>query len=244
MAKTAYNRLEEIFTNQINVLNIAVPVYAVDLTTAKQLCIENNFDVQLVLEPKGENLQVYEKNTESLRPLHDSEVISESTPLIDVVDILCKKQQVFVKVKRNITHVVTCSDLDTIPVRIWLYGLISIFEFELKETIDNLPLSWENKLNGERLAKANELYQMKQIRNEEINLLGCIQLGDVGTIVCKSWEHFKEFFPSDHKKSKIKSSLNKINTLRDALAHGQKLLLPWSEIRNLVQIISFTLSRT
>lgn len=243
MAKTAYNILEEIFTNQINVLNIAVPITPLDRKAAKALCIEKNYDVHLVREQEREDLQVYEKNTDSVRPLHDSEVISESTPLIEVVDLLCKKEQVFVKVKRNVTHVVTRSDLDTIPVRIWLYGMISIFEFELKEKINRLSIKWEKMLSSSRLAKAEKLFALKQSKNEEISLLGCIQLVDVGTIVFKSWEHFNHFFPSGYSKNKIHSFFNKINLLRDVLAHGQKLQIEWPEIHNLMQIVSYTLSR-
>lgn len=243
MAKTAYNVLEEIFTNQINVLNIAVPITPLDHKAAKALCIENNYDVHLIRENEKEDLQVYEKNTDSIRPLHDSEVISESTPLIEVVDLLCKKEQVFIKVKRNVTHLVTRSDLDTIPVRIWLYGMISIFEFELKEKINQLGLKWEEKLTADRFAKAEELFILKQSKNEEIGLLGCIQLGDVGTIVFKSWEHFNDFFHLGYSKKTIQSSFNKINLLRDALAHGQKLQMDWPEVYQLAEIISYTLKK-
>ena len=143
MAKTAYNILEEIFTNQINVLNIAIPVTPLNQNSAKELCIKNNYDVHLVIEPDREDLHVYLKSTDSIRPLHDSEVISESTPLLEVIDILCKKEQVFVKVKRNVTHLVTRSDLDSIPVRIWLYGMISLFEIGLKEKIIQLDIDWQ-----------------------------------------------------------------------------------------------------
>lgn len=244
MAKTAYNILEEIFTNQINVLNIAVPITPLDLKAAKALCIENNYNVHLVKDPGREDLQVYEKKTDSVRSLHDSEVISESTPLIEVVDLLCKKEQVFVKVKRNITHLVTRSDLDTIPVRIWLYGMISIFEFELKEKINQSGIKWESKLTADRLARAVELYSLKKSRNEEISLLGCIQLADVGTIIFKLWDHFNGFFPMEYSKKKIQPYFRKINLLRDALAHGQKLPLDWPEIHNLMQIISYTLSKS
>lgn len=243
MAKTAYNILEEIFTKQINVLNIAVPITPLDQNSAKELCLLNNYDVHLVLKPDREDLQVYEKGTDSVRLLHDSEVISESTPLLEVIDILCKKEQVFVKVKRTVTHLVTRSDLDTIPVRIWLYGMISIFEYELKEKINQLNIKWEEKLTSGRLAKAEELYVLKQSKNEEISLLGCIQLGDVGTIVFKLWEHFNDFFPSGYSKKTIQSIFNKINLLRDALAHGQKLQMEWPEVYQLAEIISYTLKK-
>lgn len=243
MVKTAYSILEEIFTNQINVLNIAVPTIPHDQFSAKELCTLRNYDVQLVINNDSEDLKVYVKNIDTTRPLHDSEVISETTPLLEVIEMLCVKEHVFVKVKKKVTHLVTRSDLDSIPVRIWLYGMISIFEFEIKEKIVQLDLSWEGQLTPQRLAKAEELYALKLSKNEEISLLGCTQLGDVGTVVFKSWDHFKILFPSEYPKKIIQSSFNKINSLRDALAHGQKLNLEWHEIHSLMKLISFSIGK-
>lgn len=241
MAKTSYNILEEIFTNQINVLNIAVPITPLDQNSAKELCLLNNYYVHLVIEQDSEDLQVYEKSTDSVRLLHDSEVISESTPLLEVIDILYKKEQVFVKVKRNVTHLVTRSDLDTIPVRIWLYGMISLFEIELKEAIFNLSIQWQNILSSNRINKAIELFELKKKNNEEIDVLGCIQMADIGTIILKAWNQFDQFFPSELTKKDIRYSFSKINQLRDVLAHGQKLRMDWSEVYNLAKIISYIL---
>jgi hypothetical protein len=243
MAKTAYKILEDIFTNQINVLNIAVPTIPVDIDTAKEICIRNNFDIHLVQVSGLEDLHVYLKEFNTIRPLHDSEVISESTPILEVLGVLSEREHLFVKVKRKITHLVTRSDLDKIPVRIWLYGMISLFEIELKEKITQLDIKWEDRLTDERVEKAKVLYELKQAKNEEIDLLGCIQLGDLGTIVFKSWENFQECFPVDLTKKSIRSSFLKINNLRDALAHGQKLQMDWSEILSLVKIIAYSLNK-
>jgi hypothetical protein len=243
MSKTSFKVLEEIFTNQITVLNIAVPIIPLDLKSAKELCLKNNYDVHLVRDAKTEDLEVYVRKTDTIRTLYDSEIISESTPLLEVIDILCKKEQIFVKVKRNITLVVTRSDLDTIPVRIWLYGMISLFEIELKERIIQTGIDWMKKLTLDRNQKAEELYLLKKSKNEEIDLLGCTQLGDLGTIILKCWEQFSDLFPTSHSKSTIQSSFNKINLLRDALAHGQKLQIEWPEIYNLIQLISYSLGK-
>ena len=67
MAKTAYKILEEIFTNQITVLNIAIPTTPLDLISAKEACLDNNFDVHLILEPGMEDLQVYIKKSDIVR---------------------------------------------------------------------------------------------------------------------------------------------------------------------------------
>lgn len=243
MAKTAYNILEEIFTNQITVMNIAVPTASLDLEKAREICGSNNFNVHLIKEMTDEDLKVYSNSSGTSRPLCDSEVISESTPLLDVIDILCHKEQVFVKVKRNITHIVTRSDLDTIPVRIWLYGMISLFEIELKDRITQMGIDWEKKLSADRLDKAKELFQQKKLQNEEITLLGCTQLCDLATIVLKFWKQFEDLFPSNNSKKRIQSSFINMKLIRNALAHGQKLQLEWPEILSQMQMILHCLGR-
>ncbi|MFO7853450.1 MAG: hypothetical protein R6X28_13480 [Bacteroidales bacterium] len=243
MVRKAYSILEEIFTNQISVLNIAVPTAPLDLQSAKKECDENNYDVHLVQEIEFEDLQVFIRKKNSIRPIHDSEVISESTPILEVLEVLCEKEQIFVKVKRNITHLVTRSDLDTIPVRIWLYGMISLFEIELKEAINNFGIEWQNLLSENRINKTTELFELKIKNNEEIDLLGCTMLADIGTIISKSWGNFITFFPPELSKNNIITSFNKINQLRDALAHGQKLQMDWSKVYHLAKLISYTLKK-
>jgi len=243
MEKKPYKILEEIFTNQINVLNIAVPTIPLSIESAKVSCLNNNYDIHLVQEPEKEDLVIYIRRLNSIRPLNDSEVISESTPILDVVDALCTKEQLFIKVKRNITHLVTRSDLDAIQVRIWLFGMINLFEIELKETINHLDMNWERLLSTKRIDKAKELFELKKSRNEEIDLLGCIQFSDLGTILSNSWERFEKYFPPYLVKENINSNFNKINILRDAIAHGQKLQLEWSKIHELMQLISYSLGR-
>jgi hypothetical protein len=243
MSNTAYNILEEIFTNRINVLNIAVPVTPVDRSYVPKLCLDKNYDIQLVRESGREDLLVYERKTNTVRPLHESEVISESTPLLDVIEILCEKDHVFVKVKRNVTHLTTRADLDTIPVRIWLYGIISLFEIDLKEVIRSRRVNWEQLITMNRLNYARDLYRLKRDRNEEIDFLGCIQLTDIGTIVTKAWTYFEKYFPPVITKREVKDCFCKTNQLRDALAHGQKLHMDWPEIYRFAKLISFTLKK-
>lgn len=243
MVKTAYNILEEIFTSQINVLNVAVPTEPVNHGTVRDLCMSKNYDFHLVKEPDQEDLLVYEKNSDIVRPLNDSEVISESTPLLDVIEILCKKDHVFVKVKRNVTHLVTRADLDSIPVRIWLYGMISLFEIEIKEMIRKAGVNWEELMSQSRIDSAMSLYKHKAERNEEIDLLGCTQLVDIGTILFKRWQDYSNLFPDGYSKNSARNCFCDINSLRDALAHGQKLTMEWSKIHSLMVVVSNILAR-
>jgi len=243
MANKAYLILEEIFDNQITVMNIAVPTKAVNIDLASQICGQHSYDTCLVKKPNKEDTYLYIKELNIIRPLKDSEIISESTPIKDVLDALCDKDQLFVKVKRNISHVVTKADLDTIPVRIWLYGMISLFEIELKVVIRQLMIKWESKLPEYRLDQANELFIRKKLKNEEIDLLGCITLQDLELIVLKSWDVMYKYFPSKLTKTFIRSELRTIRQLRNSLAHGQTVQTEWPKIYQLVNLISFVMKK-
>ena len=72
MTKTAYKILEEIFTNQITVLNIAVPTEPLDLESAKDICLKNNYDVHLIKDPEHEDLQVYIKK---INTIHSNQLV-------------------------------------------------------------------------------------------------------------------------------------------------------------------------
>ena len=59
MANKAFPALEEIFTNRITVINIAVPTKPLNLQSAKKACRKHNFDAHLVKNTDIEDLQVY-----------------------------------------------------------------------------------------------------------------------------------------------------------------------------------------
>jgi hypothetical protein len=228
--------LEDIFTNQISVLNVAIPTTEATLVEARKICAENNFDVHLVRYTENSDLRLYERANDEDRPLVDHEVISESTPILDVMELLLEYPQVFVKVKRNVKMIVSRADLDSVPVRIWLFGMINILEVELRSKILSKCLKWEDSLTDKRLGEANTLFDKKVQRNEEITLLECTQIADLISIISKNWPSFPEFSSRSSRK-KIKSHFSKLENLRNQLAHAQKLNMDWKEIYEVMKFV-------
>ncbi|PKP48103.1 MAG: hypothetical protein CVT94_09440 [Bacteroidetes bacterium HGW-Bacteroidetes-11] len=233
--------LEDIFTNQISVLNVAIPTTEATLDEARKICTDNNFDVHLVRCAENSDLKLYERANDKDRPLVDHEVVSESTPILDVMELLLEYPQVFVKVKRNVRMIVSRADLDSIPVRIWLFGMISILEVELRNKINNKNLSWEASLSMGRLKYAKELFDKKKDRNEEVDLLNCLQLVDLSTIIYRNWRSFQSDFVYVDRNSFV-SVFKKLNILRDELAHAQKLTLDYKELYDLMKFTRECLS--
>ena len=145
-----------------------MPINTLTLQEAKVSCHVLNFDLHLVKEDISGEIFVYDCRIDALRPLTNSEVISDSTPVLEVFESLSRLEHIFIKRHREISHIVSRADLDTIPVRIWMYGMISLFEIEVKEKINIIVPDWKKCLSAGRIEIAEKLYSLKTNKNEEI----------------------------------------------------------------------------
>lgn len=166
-------------------LNISNPTGEATLEQARKICYENNFDVHLVRDVAENDLLLYERSTDQVMNLYEYEVISETTPILEALEVLIEYPQVFVKEKRKVTKIISCADLDSVPVRIWLFGMINILEVELRNRIISTKSQWQQYLSVGRLEKATDLFTQKQERNEEVELLNCLQITDLSSVVLK-----------------------------------------------------------
>jgi hypothetical protein len=225
--------LEDIFTNQISVLNIAVTTFVTNTVKARDLCTRNNYDVQLVRDGIGSELMLFEKSTGLTRHIADHEIISETTPILDAIDHLVKYSFAFVKEKRKITRIVTRADLDSVPVRIWLFGMLNLLEAELRERIKSTFVVWETSLSNDKFGVAKSVFQRKIDRNEEIELLDCVQFSDLSTIIISNWILFGDY-SKIVSKIEFQERLEKIRGLRNEISHAQKLTFEWKDIFDLM----------
>lgn len=233
--------LINIFSSQITVKNIAKPtiVYG-SKEEAQSVCIENNFDVSIFRNKAEEDILVYTKSNGEISTLRESQIISDSTPISEVLDLMIEPGYAFIKEHRKISHIVTRADFDSIPVRIWLFGMISLFEYEMRDLIRKKIENWEKQLAENRLEKAKKLYNEKKKRNEEVDLLDCTQLTDIGEILSKNKDICELNFP-DYSKKKFDSIFYSLNKLRDELAHSQRITIDLRKIKSLLNFIETNL---
>lgn len=236
MNNNSFQVLEHIFKNQITVKSISIPTKSVPYDEAVAICHKNNFDLHLVVESESSEKKVYDRNLGKVRAVVENEIITESTSLLEVIRILSKNPHLFIKEGHSITSIVTSSDLDSIPVRIWLFGMISLFEILLRQEITINQIEWKECITKNRLDQAKGLYFKKRERNEEIDLLSCTQIVDLADIICKSWNYY--LTPGfDFNKNEFKSKLVRLNKLRDEIAHSQKFTSDWKEILEMMDLI-------
>lgn len=231
----AFQTLNTIFSQNITVKNISNSLDIVTFLEADQLYQSHNYDYHLVA--LDDDLVVYDAIKKSHRPVKHSDIISESTPMIEVLEIIQDRAFVFVNEGRQIRGIVTKADINAIPVKIWLFGLISLFEGELKKFIVNyLNSNWENLLSEGRRAKIHDLYILKQQQNLETTLIDCTMITDLSQIIQKSSELSKILFSEDSK-NQLKTIFNRITLLRNDLAHAIDIKYDWKETHELTQFI-------
>ena len=170
---------------------------------------------------------------------HPSELISESTPLIDLLMILHDSPRIFVLECNRVTGIITRGDLQKAPVRIFLFGLITLLEMQLQRIIQNeySDNSWTNLLKPQRLKKAKELLTQRQARNEDIGLVDCLQFCDK-RILIRQIPKISEIIKGQSDKD-LSQQLEKIEKLRNKLAHAQDIVSgsTWQEVINITKYL-------
>jgi hypothetical protein len=163
---------------------------------------------------------------------NSDDIIDESTPLVDVLKRLRKTTRLFVLILGRIGGIVTRGDIQKAPLRMWLFGLISMIEMQLLRIIrEHCPNDiWKTFLTPKRLAKAQELLSDRRKRNEEIDLADCLQFCDKREVILKGdmlkiAEGFDLF-----------GTLKEIEQLRDNLAHAQDIVTGnWPKIVDIAE---------
>jgi predicted transcriptional regulator len=166
-------------------------------------------------------------------------LITNSTPLIPFIEIMKNKDFLFVLKGNKISGIVTKADLQKLPVRIFLFGLMSLLEMQLLSLIRKYYEgdSWKTYISPERLKKAEQLHNARKNRNEEIGLIDCLQLCDKKTLILKKQSLLDKI---GYSKKILGELLQQVEELRDKLAHAQEINTgySWSDIIDLVPKIT------
>lgn len=151
------------------------------------------------------------------------DIVSESTPLLDALYLFEEKSRIFILEKNNITRIINLADLQKPPVRMLIFGLITLLESYITEMIvDYYPdEKWKDSIPDERLSKAESVYNEKLERNEALRLVDCLLIADKFNIVKKNKELRVKLELSSRKEAS--SFFHKIEELRNILAHAHDL---------------------
>ena len=160
-----------------------------------------------------------------LRSFEDGEVVPDSAAFPELVMRLNDRPRLFVTVLGEVGGIVTRSDLQKPPVRMWLFGMITIIEMGLTRLIESAypDGSWRQCLSEGRLQKAEALLEERKRRNQDLDLLDCLQFSDRGQIVLRNEElRTRAGFVS---RSRGEQTVKELEALRNNLAHSQDIIV-------------------
>ena len=245
--------LRRVFTEGFAARDIAEPLVSFDACTAVSEVVEvmdqRNFDV---LGIRREGVVIGYVGRDDLcgvtcgEHIHAIEApISDSTSLADVVLGLAKSPRVFVRVLGAVGGIITMSDLQKPPVRMWLFGMITLLEMRTTRLIELKCKgdSWKQYLSESRLQKAEALLEERRRRNQNLELIDCLQISDKGQIIAKN-EGIRGLTRMQSRRQ-AEQAIKMLESLRNNLAHSQDIIsCDWGTIVELCKDMERVISGT
>jgi hypothetical protein len=240
--------LRELFNQRLTVRHIAefdlkCAFSEEDGLSLRKLMSELDFDIMPVRE--GDRVHGYLVREElksgpcgrQAHPLDSDCLIAESTPLLEVFNLLRDETWRFVLDRSEVAAIVTRGDLRKAPVRMFLFALINLFEMQLGRLIRHYKPreEWKADLSHGRLDKANELWQWRRQRNEALSLIDCLQFCDKKEIALATAPILDVL--GFGTKNNARVFLDGTEALRDRIAHAQDLIegISWQKLFDLAE---------
>jgi len=173
-----------------------------------------------------------------VRSFEDADVISHSAQLPELVKRFHERERLFVRVFGHMGGIVTKTDLQKPPVRMWLFGMITIIEMGLTRLIETAYPNdaWRRHLSKGRLEKATTLLDERKRRGQDVGLLDCLQLADRARIVLRD-ESLRDQAGFESRRLGEKR-LKELEALRNNLAHSQDFIAcDWEIIVRLTEYL-------
>lgn len=238
--------LRRVFAEGFVAWDIAEPLVSFDASTAAsevaEVMNQRGFDV-VGIRKQGVVVGYVEATDlsgatcgEHVRTMEPTVTVAETASLAEVVLALAQAPRLFVKVLGTIGGIITKSDLEKPPVRMWLFGMITLIEMRSTRLIElHCPgESWKQYLSESRLQKAEALFEERRRRNQNVDLIDCIQISDKGQIMAKN-EEIRRIIGRKSRRE-TEQAVRMLESLRNNLAHSQDIIsCDWETIVGLCQ---------
>lgn len=177
------------------------------------------------------------------RVFDEETVLTDSASITEVVLKLDLFPRLFVRSLGTVAGVVTRLDLQDPPVRMWLFGMITVLEMRFLQLIEARfsDESWTRYISPARLEKAREMQSERRRRGQDARLLHCLQFSDKAQIVVRDETlRSQAGIISRRRGDEVIKSLER---LRNNLAHTQDIVaFDWQTIvaivKNLERLIA------
>jgi len=236
------SRLRRLFLEGFLAMDLAEPLVSFDAEAearwVHEFMVEKDFDLVGIRQDGLVNGYVRREDLTSgvcrdhIQPFSvDNDLVPDTANLIDVVKSLAINERCFVVVLDRVSAIITLSDLEKPPMRMFLFGLITLGEMLMTEIIRHRYRdgSWQNLISAQRLAKARELQEERARRGQQADLINCLQYGDKGWILSCDDDIRKAL--GQESRRHARKAVKELETLRNHLAHTQEIIpVGWQRI--------------
>ena len=232
---TQSSRLRRLFLEGFTAMDIAEPLVSFDESARAEevKVVMEKKDFDLVGVRKDGLVEGYVRREELVsgrcgqhsHPFTpDDDLVPDTANLTDVVKSLAINKQCFVNILDRVGAIVTLSDLEKPPMRMFMFGIITLGEMVITEIIRHRYSdgSWQEFLSEQRLAKAKLLQEERQRRGQNVDLVDCLQYGDKGWIISYD-EEFRQAIGVESRKE-MRRAVKEMETIRNNLAHTQEII--------------------
>jgi hypothetical protein len=152
------------------------------------------------------------------------ELVAAEASLQEVIRVVGTRGRCFVGTAGRVTGVITTADLEKPPVRMFLFGMITLFEMLLVRHLEaEFPGErWREAVSPGRLEKAQQLQAERGRRGAHPSLLECLQLADKIQLAHKGGLGAR-FQPPMSGKA-VREASQELQQLRNNLAHSQPIV--------------------
>lgn len=254
---TTFKELQNIFIDNITTKFIYEPIYCCrtndNAREVKSALEYRDFDVIGVVD-KNENVIGYALREELEGNIINDfthkfdlkNIVADSTPILGLLNILSINSFSFVLESNKIVGIVTRADVNKPIIRIYIFGIISLFEIHLNFWINDYYIndSWQEKIRENRLLEIMKIFETRKGNNDELTLLECAQLCDKRDILTDS-DNFRIQF--NFSKNGFERLLKDVEKIRNELAHSQNSIianLTWERFVNTISNVESFLNNS
>lgn len=172
------------------------------------------------------------------QPIRAEHLLAASTPLGQLLPALEQRTQAFVLDGAQVYGIVTRADLNKPPVRLYLFGLITMLEMHMSFWIHRRKHdSWAKSLTAGRLERVT--VSQARLRKEGLDLpaIDCLEFCDRARI-CTSDKALRESLQLGSK-TQAESQFARAEKLRNKLAHSHLNLASGETWKDLIKSVAF-----
>ena len=152
-------------------------------------------------------------------------VLGDNAPIIEAIRTLQDRPVAFVRILGEVGGLVTRTDLQDPPVRMWLFGLLTAIEMRFQTLIQQrfTDESWMQYVSPARVEKARLLLEERQRRNQSPTLIDCLQFSDKLQIIARD-ERLRDQVGFVSRARRADAAGKVLEALRNNLAHSQDII--------------------